>query len=59
MILSLALLLRHSLKLETEASAIDTAVNETLNEAIFTADLSNKNVVDTVTMGSAIASNIT
>jgi hypothetical protein len=30
-----------------------------LNQGIFTADLSNKNVVDTVTMGSAIASNIT
>ena len=51
-------MLRHSLKLETEASAIETAVNETLNQGIFTADLSNNNVVDTVTMGSAIASNI-
>jgi len=58
MILSLALMLRHSLKLETEATAIETAVNETLNQGIFTADLSNKSVVDTTTMGSAIASNI-
>ena len=58
MILSLALLLRHSLKLETEASAIESAVNETLNQGIYTADLSNKDVVDTATMGSAIASNI-
>jgi len=58
MILSLALMLRHSLKLSKEASAIEAAVNETLNQGVFTADLSNTNVVDTVTMGSAIVANI-
>ena len=39
MILSTALLLRHSLGLETEAQAVERAVNQAIEERIFTADL--------------------
>ncbi|WP_372018316.1 3-isopropylmalate dehydrogenase [Pseudoxanthomonas sp. 10H] len=38
-ILSAALLLRHSLRLETEASAIEAAVSAALDARVFTADL--------------------
>ena len=38
-ILSVALLLRHSLKLEEEAGTIETAVNETITDGARTADL--------------------
>ncbi len=38
-ILSAAMLLRHSLKLETEAAAIESAVNSALNAGVRTADL--------------------
>jgi 3-isopropylmalate dehydrogenase len=41
-ILSTAMLLRHSLKLETEAAAIEKAVEETITEGARTADIGGK-----------------
>jgi 3-isopropylmalate dehydrogenase len=41
-ILSTAMLLRHSLKLETEAAAIEKAVDETITEGARTADIGGK-----------------
>lgn len=43
MILSAALMLRHSFHLETEASLLESAVEEVLNQGYHTADLSIKN----------------
>ncbi len=42
MILSCALLLRHSLGLEAEAAAIETAVDDTITAGARTADLGGK-----------------
>ena len=53
-ILSAALLLRHSLKLETEASAIEQAVSETLNAGLRTRDLGGKNWLNTQQMSAEI-----
>ena len=41
-ILSTAMLLRHSLKLETEAAAIEKAVEETITNGARTADIGGK-----------------
>lgn len=41
-ILSVALLLRHSLKLETEAATIETAVSQTITDGARTADLGGR-----------------
>lgn len=43
MILSVALMLRYSFNLDEEASAIESAVNETLKAGYYTADLNIKN----------------
>jgi 3-isopropylmalate dehydrogenase len=53
-ILSAAMLLRHSLGLETEARAIEAAVQSTLEAGQFTADLGAKSPLSTVQMGEAI-----
>ena len=56
-ILSVALLLRHSLKLEQEALAVERAVDEVLAPGLRTPDLaSGAQVVSTVEMGDAVAS---
>ena len=52
------MLLRYSLGLQEEASAIDKAVESVLDDGIFTVDLSKDNFVSTVDMGNAIASKI-
>jgi len=58
MILSLSMLLRHSLDLNEEAIAIEQAIQNVLNDGIFTADLSKSNSVSTSTMGDKIAQKI-
>ena len=58
MILSLSMLLRHSLDLNEEAIAIEQAIHNVLNDGIFTADLSKSNSVSTSTMGDKIAQKI-
>jgi 3-isopropylmalate dehydrogenase len=56
-ILSVALLLRHSLKLEQEAVAVERAVDDVLAHGLRTPDLaSGARVVSTVEMGDAVAS---
>jgi 3-isopropylmalate dehydrogenase len=56
-ILSVALLLRHSLKLEQEAVAVERAVDDVLAQGLRTPDLaSGARVVSTVEMGDAVAS---
>ena len=56
-ILSVALLLRHSLKLEQEALAVERAVDDVLAQGLRTPDLaSGARVVSTVEMGDAVAS---
>jgi 3-isopropylmalate dehydrogenase len=56
-ILSVALLLRHSLKLEQEAVAVERAVDDVLAQGLRTPDLaSGTRVVSTVEMGDAVAS---
>ena len=57
-ILSVSMLLRQSLGLKEEASAIDKAVESVLEDGIFTIDLSKDNFVSTVDMGNAVASKI-
>ena len=52
------MLLRHTLGLKEEASAIDKAVESVLEDGIFTVDLSKDNFVSTVDMGNAVASKI-
>ena len=58
MILSLSMLLRHSLDLNEEALAIEQAIENVLNDGIFTADLSKSNTVSTSTMGNKIVQKI-
>jgi 3-isopropylmalate dehydrogenase len=53
-ILSAAMLLRHSLGLEKEASEIEQAVNRALDEGQHTADLGAKVPLTTAKMGEAI-----
>jgi 3-isopropylmalate dehydrogenase len=55
-ILSAALLLRHSLGLEAEASAVERAVDQTINDGLAGADLGGK--ATTSEMGSAIRSHL-
>lgn len=58
-ILSAALMLRHSFKLETEAQAIETAVEKVINEGIRTKDIAGEGeFVGTKEMGDAIAERI-
>ena len=57
-ILSLSMLLRHSLDLNEEALAIEKAIQNVLNDGIFTADLSKSNTVSTSTMGDKIVQKI-
>ena len=58
MILSLSMLFRHSFDLTEESIVIDQAVEEVLDEGIFTADLSKSKSVTTSVMGDAIAQKI-
>ena len=60
-ILSAALLLRHSLGLETEALRIESAVNAALEGGARTADLATSSaaVLDTRGMGDAVLANLT
>ena len=53
-ILSTALLLRHSLGLEQEAAAVETAVSETLRSGARTADLGAKTPLSTSQMGARV-----
>ena len=58
MILSVAMMLKHSLNLIEESDDIENAVDEVLNDGIFTADLSSNDHVSTDEMGNAILSKI-
>jgi 3-isopropylmalate dehydrogenase len=55
-VLSVALLLRHSLSLETEASAVEAAVNRAIDDGARTADIAEKGrmALSTRQMGDAI-----
>jgi 3-isopropylmalate dehydrogenase len=54
-ILSVAMLLRHSLKLETEAQAIESAVSSAISEGVRTADIASGGpVASTADAGSAV-----
>lgn len=57
-ILSAALMLRYSFKLNDEAKAIEDAVAKTLKDGIFTRDLNKDNFVNTDKMGDEIAARI-
>jgi 3-isopropylmalate dehydrogenase len=56
MILSVALLLRHSLGLEHEARAVETAVARAIDDGVLTADLvaSGRSAASTVDAGKAV-----
>ena len=58
MILSVAMMLKHSLNLIEEANEIENSVQSVLNQGIFTADLSSHDYVSTDEMGQSILSNI-
>ncbi|MCF8049686.1 MAG: 3-isopropylmalate dehydrogenase [Desulfobacterales bacterium] len=60
-ILSLALLLRHSMNFTEAAKAIENAVEKTINEGIFTADLAldESTAVNTKTLGDCIVDRLT
>jgi 3-isopropylmalate dehydrogenase len=59
MILAAAMLLRHSLALEAEASAIEQAVEHTLADGLRTPDLAaGAASVGTAAMGQAVASRV-
>ena len=58
MILSVAMMLKHSLDLVDESKEIENAVEQVLNDGIFTADLSPHDHVSTDEMGAAILSKI-
>ena len=58
MILSVAMMLKHSLNLIEESNDIENAVEEVLSDGIFTADLSSEDHVSTDEMGNAILSKI-
>lgn len=59
-ILSAAMLLRLSLGLDAEATAVEAAVNRVLTDGLRTGDIARpgETAVDTVTMGDAIAAAI-
>ena len=52
------MMLKHSLNLIEESNDIENAVEEVLNDGIFTADLSSHDYVSTDEMGNAILSKI-
>jgi 3-isopropylmalate dehydrogenase len=54
-ILSTAMLLRHSLGLETEAAQIEAAVSDALDAGVLTGDLVRKGAVDTKAAGAWVA----
>ena len=58
MILSVAMMLKHSLHLDAESNEIENAIEAVLDEGIFTADLSSDSFVSTEEMGKAILSKI-
>ena len=58
MILSVAMMLKHSFNLIEESDDIENAVEEVLSDGIFTADLSSEDHVSTDEMGNAILSKI-
>jgi 3-isopropylmalate dehydrogenase len=53
-LLSVALLLRHSLDLEVEAAAVEAAVAQALDDGVLTRDLTAINAVSTETAGAAV-----
>ena len=53
-ILSAAMLLRYSLDLESEAAAVEVAVERTLSSGARTADLTDANPISTAEMGNAV-----
>jgi 3-isopropylmalate dehydrogenase len=57
-VLSVALLLRHSLKLETEANAIESAVSAALDAGILTRDLTRRGAQSTEAAGRWVAEKI-
>jgi 3-isopropylmalate dehydrogenase len=59
-ILSVAMLLRHSLGLETEATAIEAAVNAVLNDGARTSDIASgdSEVVGTQVMGDLVVAKL-
>ena len=59
-ILSVAMLLRHSLGLEAEAQAIEIAVDAVLDQGVRTGDIADtgSEVVGTVVMGDLVAAKI-
>ena len=57
-LLSVALLLRHSLKLETEANAIESAVGAALDAGILTRDLTRRGAVGTDVAGRWVAQRV-
>jgi 3-isopropylmalate dehydrogenase len=54
-ILSVALLLRHSFKLEREAACVENAVSSVLNQGHRTADLKSRSATSTTEMGLLVA----
>ncbi len=54
-LLSVALLLRHSLGLEAEANAVENAVETALDEGVLTADLAESGAVSTAQAGEFVA----
>jgi 3-isopropylmalate dehydrogenase len=57
-ILSAALLLRHSLGLDAEASAVEQAVSRAIASGARTVDIDSKNPLSTRAMGDAVRSNL-
>ncbi|HET6629145.1 MAG TPA: 3-isopropylmalate dehydrogenase [Woeseiaceae bacterium] len=57
-LLSVALLLRHSLLLETEAQVIERAVSDALDARVLTRDLAARGAVDTRTAGGWVAQRV-
>ncbi len=55
---SAAMLLRHALTLETEAAAVEEAIEKTLKDGVGTADIAPSRPVGTRAMAAAIAANL-
>lgn len=58
MLLSVALLLRHSLSLEIEARTVERAVSDALSARVLTSDLAPHGAVDTRTAGTWVAQRV-
>lgn len=58
MLLSVALLMRHSLSLDAEAQAIERAVSDALDARVVTPDLAGRGAVDTQTAGRWVAQRV-